>query len=145
MFSLRSHLPPAPSTRRLPRAAKHGLSCDLVSALPPVTSHESPFTNSFRIRTYEKSVRNPFRMRTYKTQDLKPFRMNTYKKNGGWVPAHNRRTEKERGHDESCRYSAGILTICPGRMASRSARQTGASGNRSFRRFDFARKMTMAI
>ena len=82
MISVRSYLPPAPSTRRLPRAAKHGLSCDLASALPPVTSHESPVTNSFRFRTYEKHVRNSFRIRTYKTQDLKPFRMNTYKKTG---------------------------------------------------------------
>src|SRR5579859_5949558 len=86
MFSLRSHLPPAPSARRLPRAAKHGLSGDLASALPPVTRHESPFTNSFRIRTYKKHTCNPFRIRTYKTQHLKPFRMSTYKKTGEGVP-----------------------------------------------------------
>src|SRR5579859_8487 len=67
MFSLRSHLPPAPSTRHLPRPAKHGLSGDLASGLPPATRHESPVTNSFRIRTYEKRARNPFRIRTYKT------------------------------------------------------------------------------
>jgi len=90
----RPHLPPVPATRRLPRAAKHGLSCDLASALPPVISQESPFTNSFRMRTYAKRAHNQFRIRAYKTQDLKPFRMNTYKKTGGGGTdlRHNART-----------------------------------------------------
>src|SRR5580658_6860488 len=45
-------------------------------------SHVLP-TNTFRIRTYEKSTRNPFRIRTSKTKDLKLFRMNIYEKRGG--------------------------------------------------------------
>jgi hypothetical protein len=68
---------PATCSRHRPRSARHSSTCDLTSILPPVTSHASPITNSFRIRTYEKHAPNPFRIRTSKTQDLKPFRMNT--------------------------------------------------------------------
>ena len=57
-----------------------------VLSLPPVTSHQSPATKSFTIRTYEKPTHNPFRIRTSKTQHLKPFRMNTYKKTPRGVP-----------------------------------------------------------
>ncbi len=71
---------PASCSQHLPRSARHSSTCDLASILPPVTSHASPITNSFRIRTYEKHAPNPFRIRTSKTQDLKPFRMNTYRK-----------------------------------------------------------------
>ena len=73
---------PAACARHLPRSARHSSTCDLASILPPVTSHTSPITNSFRIRTYEKLTRNPFRICTSKTQHLKPFRMNTYEKSG---------------------------------------------------------------
>src|SRR5690242_17758166 len=60
-------------------------SPDTASArfLPPVTSHASPITNSFRIRTSIKPARNSFGIRTSKTQHLKPFGMNTYRKTGG--------------------------------------------------------------
>ena len=51
--------------------------------LPPVTSHPSPATKSFTIRTSEKHVRKPSGMNTSKTQHLKPFRMNTSEKTGG--------------------------------------------------------------
>ena len=87
--SSRSRLPPAskhhPSARapHAPcptRVSRHRLTGDLASTLPPVTSHESPLTNSFRIRTYEKHAPNPFGINTYRTQDLKPFRIRTYKK-----------------------------------------------------------------
>jgi len=53
---------------------------------PRATSHASPITNSFRIRTYEKHTPNPFRIRTSKTQHLKPFRMNTSEKKPGGGP-----------------------------------------------------------
>src|SRR5271169_6286201 len=44
-------------------------------------------TNSFTIRTYEKSSPNPSRICTSKKQDLKPFRICIYKKTGeGVVP-----------------------------------------------------------
>jgi len=73
---------PAPATcaRHLPRSAQHSSTRGLASLLPPVTTHASPITNSFRIRTYAKPARNLFRIRTSKTQHLKPFRMNTYEK-----------------------------------------------------------------
>ncbi len=74
---------PATCARHLPRSARHSSTCDLASILPPVTSHASPITNSFRIRTSEKRAPNPFRIRTSKTQDLKPFRMNTSEKTPG--------------------------------------------------------------
>jgi hypothetical protein len=77
---------PATCARHLPRSARHSSTRDLASILPPVTSHESPITNSFRIRTSEKHAPNPFRIRTSKTQHLKPFRMNTSKKTGGGGP-----------------------------------------------------------
>ena len=41
------------------------------SFLTLATRHSSPATNSFIIRTYEKSPSNPFRIRTSKTQHLK--------------------------------------------------------------------------
>src|SRR5579859_371218 len=71
---------PASCARHFHRSARHCSTRDSSSILPPVTSHASPVTNSFRIRTYEKRVRNPFGIRTSKTQHLKPFRMNTSKK-----------------------------------------------------------------
>ena len=79
---------PAPATcaRHLPRSARHSSTRGLASLLPPVTSHASPITNSFRIRTYAKPARNLFRIRTSKTQHLKPFRMNTYEKTPQGVP-----------------------------------------------------------
>ena len=52
-------------------------------ALPPVTSHQSQITKSFRIRTYGKCAANPFIIRTSKTQHLKPFRIRTYRKTPG--------------------------------------------------------------
>jgi len=77
---------PASCARHLPRSARHGSTHDLASLLPPVPSHASPITNSFRIRTSEKPAPNPFRIHTSKTQDLKPFRMNTSEKTGGGAP-----------------------------------------------------------
>jgi hypothetical protein len=71
---------PATSSRHLPRSARHSSTRALASTLPPVPSHESSITKSFRIRTSEKHAPNPFRIRTSKTQHLKPFRMNTYEK-----------------------------------------------------------------
>jgi hypothetical protein len=41
---------PASCSQHLPRSARHSSTCDLASILPPVTSHASPITNSFRIR-----------------------------------------------------------------------------------------------
>src|SRR5579859_2439550 len=73
---------PATCARHLPRSARHSSTCDLASILPPVTSHASPITNSFRIRTSEKPAPNPFRIRTSKTQHLKPFRRNPSEKTG---------------------------------------------------------------
>src|SRR5579859_647555 len=78
---------PATCARHLPRSARRSSTCDLASLLPPVTSHASPITNSFRIRTYEKHAPNPFRIRTSETQHLKPLRMNTYKKPGVGPPS----------------------------------------------------------
>src|SRR5579859_308415 len=79
---------PVPSScaRHLPPSARHSSSRHLASILPPVTSHASPITKPFRIRTYEKHASNPFRIRTSKTQHLKSFRMNTSEKTGGGAP-----------------------------------------------------------
>src|SRR5579859_19443 len=66
---------PVPSSRarHLPPSARHSSSRHLASILPPVTSHASAITNSFRIRTSETPTRNP-------------FIMNTSKKTGGGSP-----------------------------------------------------------
>gem|GEM_PF-3718432 len=73
---------PAFHTRHLSRSVPHSSPCDSALILAPATSHASPTTNSFRIRTSENHAPNPFRIRTYKTQDLKSFRIRTYKKTG---------------------------------------------------------------
>ena len=54
----------------------------------PVTTHDPPDTNFFKIRIFEKRARNPFRMRSFKTKDLKPCRMCSSEKNrrGGLSP-----------------------------------------------------------
>ena len=77
----------ATSARHLPRSARHSPTRDFAPLLPPVTSHASPITNSFRIRTSEKPAPNPFGIRTSKTQHLKPFRMNTSEKTGAGAPS----------------------------------------------------------
>jgi hypothetical protein len=50
------------------------------------TTHHSPPTIPFRMRTSAKGIRNPLRVRTSKTQDLKPFRIRTYEKTLRGVP-----------------------------------------------------------
>jgi hypothetical protein len=73
----------------LPRQSHHAkANPSIVFALflALVTSHESPVTISFTIRTYEKPACKSRRIRTSKTQDLKPFRMNTSEKTPGGCP-----------------------------------------------------------
>ncbi len=64
-----------------------GVPASFFSFLPLLTTHNSLFTNSFRIRTSEKYDRNPFGMRTFKTQDLKPFRFCSCEKTPSGVPS----------------------------------------------------------
>ena len=71
---------PRLSPTRRPPCQHDNPSANFSPALPLGTSHQSPVTNSFIIRTSEKCPSNPFRMRTSKTRDLKLFRMNTYRK-----------------------------------------------------------------
>jgi hypothetical protein len=63
-----------------------GVPTPFFSFLPLLTTHNSLFTNSFRICSSAKHAHKPFRMRSFKTHDLKPFRMCSYKKKGGAPP-----------------------------------------------------------
>jgi hypothetical protein len=62
------------------------ITCPL-SLAPSRTTHHSPPTIPFRMRTSAKRTRNSFRFRTSKTQDLKPFRIRTYEKTPGGDPS----------------------------------------------------------
>src|SRR5579859_2265748 len=77
-------LPPAPHS-----APTRSIRRQELLPLPPVTNHQSPVTNSFRIRTSTKPTPNPFGIRTSKTKHLKPFRMNTSEKTRGGTPHHS--------------------------------------------------------
>jgi hypothetical protein len=63
-----------------------GVPAPSSSFLPLLTTHNSLFTNSFRIRSSEKRARNPFGMRSSKTLHLKSFRMCSSKKTGVGPP-----------------------------------------------------------
>jgi hypothetical protein len=63
-----------------------GVPTPFFSFLPLLTTHNSLFTNSFRICSSAKHARKPFRMRSFKTRHLKSFRMCSYKKTGGGGP-----------------------------------------------------------
>ena len=76
---------PVTSLPRPGRGPKSPVTASVLS-LPPVTSHQSPITISFIIRTYIKSAHKLSRMNTSKTHDLKPFRMNTSEKTGEGAP-----------------------------------------------------------
>jgi len=57
-----------------------GVPTPFFSFLWLLTTHNSLFTNSFRICTFEKYDSNPFGIRSFKTHDLKPIRMCSYEK-----------------------------------------------------------------